>query len=159
MLFRSAYADAGLSYRPRYTPVMRALLAREPSTLGQIVEAAGITQPAATQTVALMVEEGLVSTQAGPHDARQRLIRLTDQGRALLPRLQACWNATELAAASLDEALPYPLSQALAHAIAALEAKPFGVRIAEARERAVDTEQPASPPRKRGRARPAARSH
>src|SRR5688500_6503825 len=50
-----AYDDAGLPYRPRYAPVMRALLAREPSPLGQIAESARITQPAATQTVALLI--------------------------------------------------------------------------------------------------------
>ena len=38
----------------RYTPVMRALEGGTPHTVSQIAEAAGITQPAATQTVALM---------------------------------------------------------------------------------------------------------
>ncbi len=128
-----AYVDAGLSYRPRYTPVMRALLQLEPSTIGQIAELAGITQPAATQTIALMSKEGLVSAQAGPADGRQRLIRFTEQGRALLPQLQACWQATGAAAAALDAELETPLSQALGEAVAALERKPFGARIAEAR--------------------------
>jgi DNA-binding MarR family transcriptional regulator len=128
-----SYAEAGLRYRPRYTPVMRALIAREPSTVGQIAQAARITQPAATQTVGLMVEAGLLTTETGSSDGRQRLIRLTAAGRALLPRVHECWRATEMAAASLDAALPAPLSKSLSHAIAALELKSFGVRIAEAR--------------------------
>jgi len=132
---QAAYTDAGLATRPRYTPVMRALAACEPSTIGQIASAAAISQPAATQTVALMVRDGLLSSTAGPKDARQRLIRLTRKGRDLLPRLQACWAATALAAESLDSDLPFPLSEALANAIAALQAKPFDQRIAAARAR------------------------
>lgn len=128
-----AYDDAGLRYRPRYTPVMRALIAEEPLTIGQIAGAAGITQPAATQTVALMVKEGLLIAEAGPADGRQRLIHLSKQGRALLPGLRDCWQATEMAAASLDAALVPPLSQTLSDAISALEGKSFGIRIVEAR--------------------------
>ena len=128
-----AYALAGIRYRPRYTPVMRALIALEPSTIGQIAEAAKITQPAATQTVALMVREGLLVSESGAVDGRQRLIRLSPRGRAMLPQLRECWNATQMAADSLDAALVRPLSQSLDEAIAALDVESFGNRIARAR--------------------------
>jgi len=128
-----AYALAGMHYRPRYTPVMRALIALEPSTIGQIAESAKITQPAATQTVALMIKEGLLVSESGPADGRQRLIRLSPRGRAILPRLRECWKATQMAADSLDASLPRPLSQSLDEAIAALDVESFGNRIAKAR--------------------------
>lgn len=124
------YAEVGLGYRPRYTPVMRALIEQEPSTLGQIAQHAGITQPAATQTVALMAKEGWVSVESAASDARQRVISLTEQGRAALPKLQACWQATRRAADELDAELSVPLSQVLDEAIAALEKRSFGQRIA-----------------------------
>jgi MarR family transcriptional regulator, organic hydroperoxide resistance regulator len=126
------YEAEGLTYRPRFTPVMRALQQQEPLTIGQLARLAGITQPAATQTVALMVREGLVSTRPGATDARQRLVYLGEAGRALLPQLQRHWQATAGAAASLDAELPAPLSQVLESAIRALEAKPFEARIAHA---------------------------
>lgn len=129
----AAYEEAGLDYRPRYTPVMRALMASEPVTIGAIAEAAGITQPAATQTVALMIKDGLVSAEAGASDGRQRLIRLTPKGRDMIAALEKCWKATTIAAASLEADLPFSLSQALDSAIVALAAKPFGERIREAR--------------------------
>jgi DNA-binding MarR family transcriptional regulator len=122
-----------MRYRPRYTPVMRALIALEPSTIGQIAEVAKITQPAATQTVALMIKEGLLVSESGPVDGRQRLIRLSPRGRAMLPRLRECWKATQMAADSLDASLPCPLSQSLDEAIAALDVESFGSRIAKAR--------------------------
>ena len=129
-----AYQDAGLEYRPRYTPVMRALQAMESASIGQIAEAAGITQPAATQTVELMKKQGLVSVEPGV-DGRRRLVRLSAHGKALLPALQTCWAATRAAADDLDAQLATPLSGCLAEAIAALQERPFGARIREARAR------------------------
>lgn len=136
-----SYLDAGLSYRPRYTPVMRVLIERESATIGDIAEIAHITQPAATQTIALMINEGLVSAKPGAADGRQRLISLTDAGRKLLPRIQACWQATAVAATSLEADLPQSLSQALAAAIATLETKPFGERIALARSQVAEIQK------------------
>jgi DNA-binding MarR family transcriptional regulator len=127
----NAYEEAGLAYRPRYTPVMRALIEREPATIGHIAAAAGITQPAATQTIALMIREGIVATQAGAEDGRQKLVSLTAAGHALVPKLVLCWQATAAAAASLEAECQ--LSQAVVCAIDALGAKPFGERIREAR--------------------------
>lgn len=130
----AAYVEAGLNYRPRYTPVMRALANTEALTIGEIAAQAGITQPAATQTVAVMVKEGLLVTSAGKQDGRQKMVRLSEAGREMLPRLQQCWDATAQAAASLDAQLPYPLSRTLANAIEALKTESFGERIRAAQE-------------------------
>jgi len=127
-----AYALEGLRYRSRYTPVMRALNASEPLTIRQIADSAGISQPAVTQTVGLMIEDGLVSSVPGA-DARQRMVRLTTVGRALLPSLEGCWRATTAAADDLDAELCCPLSQVLAEAITALERKSFSARLTERR--------------------------
>lgn len=132
---QAAYSNAGLITRPRYTPVIRALIEREPSTIGQIAAAAAISQPSATQTIALMVKDGLLTAEAGPGDARKRLIRFTKKARLMLPELQACWAATKLAANSLENDLGLPLSEVLGKAIAELEKRPFDQRISEARER------------------------
>ena len=142
----AAYEEAGLDYRPRYTPVMRALMAGAPRTIGQVAEAAGITQPAATQTIALMLKAGLLASEPGALDGRQKMISLSAQGRALLPQLQQCWQATAAAARSLDADLPYPLSDALANAIAALERQPFGARIRAARGADAPAAAPAQDP-------------
>ena len=129
----AAYEQEGLSYRPRYTPVMRALMRQTPGTVTRIAETAGITQPAATQTIALMVRDGLVFAEPSAEDCRQKMIRMTPYGRDLLPRLEACWDATTAAANSLDAELAYPLSELLDMAIEALAKKPFGERIQTAR--------------------------
>ena len=105
------------------TPIVRSLLEREPLTIGEIAAAARITQPAATQTVAVMIRKGLVSASRGSKDARQRMVRLTKRGRAMLAKLETCWDATARADANLDSELGFPLSTYLERAIAALENK------------------------------------
>ncbi len=136
----ASYAEAGLNYRPRYTPVMRALAAVDALTIGEIAAQAGITQPAATQTVAVMVKEDLLVTSTGKPDGRQKMVRLSEAGREMLPRLQQCWKATALAAASLDAQLPHALSETLANAIEALQEESFGARIRTARASLTDKE-------------------
>ncbi len=129
-----AYKKDGLTYRPRYTPVMRALVADGPGSVTQIAQTSGITQPAATQTIALMIREGLLSAEPSATDNRQKLIRITPYGCRQLPRLEACWNAATAAANSLDADLPFPLSELLDLAIHALAKQTFAERIDSARQ-------------------------
>lgn len=128
-----SYVDAGLDYRPRYTPIMRALLEAGPLTVGEIAQRAGITQPAATQTVGLMSREGWVTVLADHADARRKRVQLSDMARQQLPLLQSCWAATAQAARSLEMELTHPLQATLSEAISALEARSFSARIAAAR--------------------------
>jgi len=133
----------GLDYRPRYTPVMKALAGGGALTIGQLADAARISQPAATQTVAVMAKEGLVEVAAGEADARQRVVALSAAGRALLPRLQRAWQATDRAAAALEAETG--LLTAVAATLAALDRRSFAERIAA--ERQQDT-PPTTPKRK-----------
>lgn len=129
----ASYDEAGLVYRPRYTPLVRALMVHQPATIGQLASAAGISQPAATQTIALMLKDGLITATPAPQDGRQKLIQLSAQGTAMLPALQLCWQATAAAARSLDAELAMPLSVLLEDALAALQARSYGARIRSAR--------------------------
>lgn len=130
-----AYEEAGLVYRQRYSPVMRVLMLREPCTIGYIADVSGITQPAVTRTIALMIKEGLIRTQPCAEDARQKLIWLTESGRLLLPRMQSCWHAAEAATRELEAELGFPLSQILEETTRALECKSFDVRVRAVRSK------------------------
>jgi DNA-binding MarR family transcriptional regulator len=126
-----SYVHAGLDYKPRYTPVVRALIAAGPSSIRAISRSAGITHSAVSQTVAQMVDCGLLAYQAG-RDARERIVALTPTARAMLPALQRRWQATNSAAARLDSELSMPLSQLLREAIDALDRRSFADRIEKA---------------------------
>jgi DNA-binding MarR family transcriptional regulator len=122
------YAEDGLDYRPRFTPVLRALMSESPLTVGQIAAKAGISQPAATQTLTLMLARDWVTPQADPADARRRLFAASAKAVASLPQLQAIWAATGGAARGLDDELSTPLSALLDEAIAALRERSFPQR-------------------------------
>ncbi|MBW4332347.1 MarR family transcriptional regulator [Stakelama sp. CBK3Z-3] len=125
------YDEAGLSaYRPRYTPVMRALLDAEPLSIKAIAAAAGLTHSAASQTVAQMQKVELVTIAPGA-DARERIVSLTDRARSIVPELHRLWDATNAAATTLDSELAYPLSLLLEEAIAALERRAFDLRLVD----------------------------
>lgn len=126
-----SYTQAGLDYRPRYTPIVRALLASGPASIRAISRNAGITHSAVSQTVAQMIERGLVRFESSG-DARERIVALTPAGNAMVPQLQKHWQATNSAAEMLDAELSMPLSDLLREAIEALDRKPFARRIGAA---------------------------
>jgi len=81
-----------------------------------------------------MMERGLVQFEPGG-DARERIVALTATARAMVPKLERHWQATNAAARMLDTELSMPLSDLLQEAIAALERSPFSERIATAAKR------------------------
>ena len=128
------YKDAQLDYRPRYTPVLRALIATGSASIKELAAQAGLTHSAASQTVAEMRRAGLVDVERGT-DKRRQVVSLTNRATAMIPTLETIWQVVNEAAEELDDELDYPLSQLVEEAIAALERHPFGERIAARAER------------------------
>ncbi|MCL2733815.1 MAG: MarR family winged helix-turn-helix transcriptional regulator [Actinomycetia bacterium] len=129
----SAYPALGLAdgFRPRFTPVVRVLAADGPASIRDLARSLGVTHSAASQTVAQMVRQDLVVTEAGA-DARQRIVRLTAKAEALVPALEREWAATVTAVRAFESELPYPLGRLVEEALAALEQTPLRDRIADA---------------------------
>ncbi|MGH1549865.1 MarR family winged helix-turn-helix transcriptional regulator [Leifsonia poae] len=69
--------------RLSYGYVIQRLLGANP-TVGELSEALGVTQQAASKTVADMESAGLVERAADPADGRVRRIRLSERGRSVL---------------------------------------------------------------------------
>lgn len=126
-----AYVDTGLDYRPRFTPILRALLNHGPASLRTLSARTGVTHSAVSQTITQMAARGWVSLEAGI-DARERIADLTPFAMEQLPRLEQCWAATEAASGSLDDDLGQPLADILIRALEALERRPFAARLAAA---------------------------
>lgn len=127
------YRASGLEYRPRFTPIVKALEETEHLTIKSIAKIAGISHSAASQTITKMLGLGLLESSAG-QDGREKLIRLSPKCRSILPSLHAQWTATQMAADSLDAELSMPLSQIAAEAISALTERSFSQRISQAQE-------------------------
>jgi DNA-binding MarR family transcriptional regulator len=127
------YQEQGLAeYRPRYSPVVRALLVEGPLPVRDLAAAVGVTHSAVSQTAAQMARAGLVTHTPDPQDARRRLIELTPKAHALLPQIEAEWDATARAMADLDAELSMPLKKLLTEAAEAVHRRPFRERIAAA---------------------------
>jgi DNA-binding transcriptional ArsR family regulator len=122
------YVAAGLDYRPRYTPVVRALLELRSASIRAIARHAGLTHSAASQTVALMMKAGLVRAHVG-EDGRERVVSLSPRALRMVPGLKRLWATTNAAARELDGELAMPLSSLVQDAIRALEKRPFVERI------------------------------
>ena len=126
----SAYAAAGLDYRARYTPVVRKLAEGGDLRIKDLAAELGFSHSALSQTVAELRRRGWVEIAPG-RDARERRVRLTPYGQEQLPELRRHWQATALAAASLDADLGLEFEALLRQALAALDARPFRDRIAD----------------------------
>ncbi|WP_237304968.1 MarR family winged helix-turn-helix transcriptional regulator [Streptomyces qaidamensis] len=133
----AVYEEQGMAeYRPRFSPVVRALVAQGPLSVRDLAEAIGVTHSAASQTAAQMARAGLVTHTPDPLDARRRLVALTAEARSLLPRIEAEWEATAAAMAELDAELSMPLGELLAEVAQAVGRRPFRERVAAARRTA-----------------------
>jgi DNA-binding MarR family transcriptional regulator len=77
-------AEAGLQAQPSHMSILAALEGA-PLTIGQLVQAIGISQPGVTRSVGQLVELGLVQSRHGA-DQRQRTISLTTEGKRVLAR-------------------------------------------------------------------------
>ena len=129
----ATYPEFGLpdDYRPRFSPVIRALVAEGPLSIRDVAAAVGVTHSAASQTVAQMVRSGLLDLRPG-EDARRRIAHLTGKARALLPAIDAEWAATAAAMSDVDAELPAPLAEVLLRVLEAAERRPLRDRIRDA---------------------------
>lgn len=124
------YRAMRLNYRPRYTPVLRALDAGA-RTVTDITERTRLTQGAISQTVALLEGDGLITRHA-LDDGRKSAIELTAAGRALVDKLARHWSATFAAIARLEDDIGYPLRRVLEATAGALEREGFAARVTAA---------------------------
>jgi DNA-binding MarR family transcriptional regulator len=124
-------ADLGTpGYRPRFSPVVRALVALGPVPIRDLARAIAVSHSAASQTVAQMAGRGFVVLRQG-EDARQRVVHLTPKTVSLLPAIEAEWAATASAAAEMDAELPFPLAGLVPAIAAALDRRSFRQRMTE----------------------------
>lgn len=121
------YRALGLSYRPRYTPLLRAISAGA-ETVTDITARTHLTQGAISQTVGLMVSDGIVARHR-LEDGRKSGIHLTPKGEALLTTLEPHWRHTFAAIDALEKEIGHPLLRALEGAARALERQDFAARL------------------------------
>ena len=127
------YETLKIDYRPRYTPLLRALAAGA-ETVTEITSNSSLTQGAISQTVSLMLKGGLLARR-GLDDGRKTGLRLTKKGVALLTTLEPHRQMTFLAIRCLELEIGYPVLAVLQALGAALEREGFASRLKAAPHR------------------------
>ena len=121
------YRAIGLSYRPRYTPILRAIDGGA-CTVTDITDRTYLTQGAVSQSVALMEKDGLIARHP-LDDGRKSCLRLTAQGEELLQTLRGHWSTTFAAIQTLEAEIRCPLMRILEDTACALEREDFSARL------------------------------
>ena len=126
-----AFRDAGHPVQPGQMPLLAALDRFGPLTVGAMVEALGLSQPAVTRNLAGLIALGLVKTTASPADRRQKTITLTAAGQAFLTDVKATlWPRIDAAVTAMCAPLTGPLLGQVTALEAALAAAPLDARVA-----------------------------
>lgn len=130
-----AFRDAGHPIQPSQMPLLAALDRFGPLTVGAMVEALGVSQPAVTRNLGGLVALGLVESRPSESDRRQKTIALTPSGRQFLTDVKAeVWPRLDAAVTALCASLSGPLLAQMAALEAALATKPLDERLAPALE-------------------------
>jgi DNA-binding MarR family transcriptional regulator len=102
-------ALAPLGIHPGHKLILLELEMAGPSTQAQLAVASGYEPPTITLSVRQLEEAGLVVRGPSSSDRRATVVELSEQGRALLPRLKAAWRrvaeqtVAELSATTVDQ--------------------------------------------------------
>lgn len=119
-------ADAGLPVQPSHMQFLAALDGQA-LTIGQLVQAVGISQPGVTRAIGQLLELGIVHSEPG-EDQRQRTISLTPAGIAVLGRSRLyVWPRVEEAVHALFGGRAEAFVDQIAELEVALEATPLDV--------------------------------
>ena len=88
-LLRALSQPSGLSMTAVATLATLEREGHHPRRLTALAALAGVTQPAMTQLISRLEDDGLVRREADPADGRVVQVRITDEGRATLARRRA----------------------------------------------------------------------
>ncbi len=100
---------APLGLHPGQEVLLLELDAEGPRTQGQLATASGCEPPTITNSVRKLEAAGLVVRRPSPTDGRVTIVELSDEGRAVLPRLKTAWE--QLAEHTIAGLTSTPLDQ------------------------------------------------
>jgi DNA-binding MarR family transcriptional regulator len=87
------YHEQGIEFESRWYPVFYLLTQQSPVEITRIAAELGISHPAVSQIAKELEQHGLIESGKTDSDQRKRMLRLSEKGQALLPRLAPLWKA------------------------------------------------------------------
>lgn len=126
------FADRGLPIQSTHFPLLVALSTYGPLSVSEAVEAVGISQPAVTRIHNSLQALGITTSESVEGDNRQKRIRLTADGEALLNELRHdLWPQVRRAAQTLCEGEATDFLSWITRLESALQERPLHARISD----------------------------
>ncbi|UFH56111.1 bifunctional helix-turn-helix transcriptional regulator/GNAT family N-acetyltransferase [Spirosoma sp. KNUC1025] len=89
----ATYRKSGLDFDVRWATVFVLIARQGPVAVMEIAERLGITHPAVIQVTNELEKHKLIVSTKSERDGRKRFLTLSEDGRAMLPKLQPLWDA------------------------------------------------------------------
>ena len=125
-----AFADRGIPVQATHFPLLAALATYGPMTVSEAVEAVGISQPAVTRIHNSLQALGLTRAVPVKGDNRQKQIRLTAKGEALIDDMKhSMWPHVRRAAQALCDGPDTDILSQITRLEEGLQARPLHLRI------------------------------
>jgi DNA-binding MarR family transcriptional regulator/N-acetylglutamate synthase-like GNAT family acetyltransferase len=98
------YALYNVALDPKWFPVFYVLSKQESASITEIAQMIGHSHPSVSQIVKEMGKRGLITTEKASQDARISVVKLSDSGRQLIPRIEKQYiDVTQAIEALLSE--------------------------------------------------------
>ena len=120
--------------QPKWFPVFYLLSREGESSITAMARSIGCSHPVVSQIVKEMAKAGLAATSGSRKDARVNMVRLTDKGQALVPRMEIQMRDVLLAVKELFAEMQYEVWKGLEELEFLLGEKRFYDRVAEKRK-------------------------
>lgn len=121
--------ETGLDVQAGQYPLLAALDRLGPLTVGELVEALGVSQPGVTQMVTRLEQVGLITVERDAVDRRRRTIALSADGKRLVAfSKEKVWPRIEAAVRNVCGGRKGALLDLLAGAENELKRAPLGAR-------------------------------
>jgi len=126
--------QTALPIQPGQYPLLAAIDRYGPLSVGELVEAVGVSQPGVTRSLARLAELGLVEARQADGDQRRKTVALTAHGEEMMRiSKQAVWPHVETAVASVCAGIEGPMLAQLDAIEAAIAEAPLDERAAAGR--------------------------
>ena len=86
------YTHNQIEFEPKWFPVFQALMNKESMSVTEIAEAVGMKHPSVSQIVKEMEKKRIITSNVCHDDGRRRLLKLTPEGKKLIPQLEQVWK-------------------------------------------------------------------
>lgn len=83
---------SGIGVRPRQARVLDALARMGPTSQVRLARAVDVGAASMSTMTARLIEDGHVTRETDPEEARANILRLTEAGRGLLSEIHAAWR-------------------------------------------------------------------